>query len=462
MNDGQASPGTKQMDMPLRRNREFRLLWMGGVASGLGSEFTQIAFPLLLLVITGSAGYAGFLSSAQSAAYTLIMLPAGVLADRFNRGHLMAFCTFANAVLLAILTLLMAFDIVQIFTLFTIATLMAMMEGLFAPTHVASLKQIVAEKDLNEAYAVDQARAQAAGLLGPVIGGWLFGLGRWVPFLGSLLAFLASGILMRGIKQPMWSGGAAKEEKLGWRGTLEGFHFIFRQPFVRLITLISMGYMFTSTAFPLIYIASLHDSKISATAIGFMIAAYGVAGVAGALATPAILRAVPPNLLFILGTAILPAVMVGLAMTDQVPAVVGCACLLFFSMPPLTSIARGYLAAAAPAHLQGRVFASTMAIGAMLTPISPALFGMVFDSAGRSWAFIAMATTGVLAAIPCVAKPIRTAVRLEQMTTRNTHVLAAFPTDLSTVCRITGCFQSHRLTAVSCSTCDSFSGLRTW
>ena len=41
-------------DHPLRRNRDFNLLWVGQVVSDLGANISAIAFPLLVLATTGS------------------------------------------------------------------------------------------------------------------------------------------------------------------------------------------------------------------------------------------------------------------------------------------------------------------------------------------------------------------------------------------------------------------------
>ena len=46
-------------DHPLRRNRDFNLLWVGQVVSDLGANVSAIAFPLLVLATTGSPVKAG-------------------------------------------------------------------------------------------------------------------------------------------------------------------------------------------------------------------------------------------------------------------------------------------------------------------------------------------------------------------------------------------------------------------
>jgi MFS family permease len=71
--------------VPLRRNREFRLLWGGQTLSELGSQLSLVAYPLLVLAVTGSPAKAGVVGFAKTVPYAVLALPAGALADRVNR-----------------------------------------------------------------------------------------------------------------------------------------------------------------------------------------------------------------------------------------------------------------------------------------------------------------------------------------------------------------------------------------
>ncbi len=73
--------------IPLRRNRDFILLWSGQVVSTLGSEVSGLAFPLLVLSLTGSPARAGIVGFARGLPYLLVYLPAGAPVDRWNRKH---------------------------------------------------------------------------------------------------------------------------------------------------------------------------------------------------------------------------------------------------------------------------------------------------------------------------------------------------------------------------------------
>jgi MFS family permease len=77
---------------PLLRHRDFMLLWGGEVLSELGSQTSTVAYPLLILALTGSAAKAGVVGLAKWLPLALFAVPAGVLADRLNRKRLMIAC----------------------------------------------------------------------------------------------------------------------------------------------------------------------------------------------------------------------------------------------------------------------------------------------------------------------------------------------------------------------------------
>src|ERR1700722_7044562 len=78
--------------VPLRRNRDFQLVWGGQAISLLGSQTSKIAYPLLVLAMTGSPARAGIAGFAALLGYLLWPLPAGALADRHDRKRIMIAC----------------------------------------------------------------------------------------------------------------------------------------------------------------------------------------------------------------------------------------------------------------------------------------------------------------------------------------------------------------------------------
>ena len=66
--------------IPLRHNRDFQLLWSGQAISVLGSQTSKIAYPLLVLAMTGSPAKAGIAGFAAMLGYLLFPLLAGSIA----------------------------------------------------------------------------------------------------------------------------------------------------------------------------------------------------------------------------------------------------------------------------------------------------------------------------------------------------------------------------------------------
>src|SRR6202049_1691940 len=80
--------------VPLWRNRDYLLLWLGQAVSSLGTSCTQFAFPLLMVGLTRSIAAAGLAYSLGQLPYLLLSLPAGALVDRWPRKRVMIICTF--------------------------------------------------------------------------------------------------------------------------------------------------------------------------------------------------------------------------------------------------------------------------------------------------------------------------------------------------------------------------------
>ena len=73
---------------------------MGEATSRIGVQIALIAYPLLVLALTGSAAKAGIVAFARTVPWLLFSLPAGALIDRFNRKSIMIFADLGAAVAL--------------------------------------------------------------------------------------------------------------------------------------------------------------------------------------------------------------------------------------------------------------------------------------------------------------------------------------------------------------------------
>ncbi len=83
--------------VPFWRNRDYLLLFGGQMVSNVGSEVSLLAFPLLVLFLTGSPAQAGIIGALRGLPYFVLGLPAGALVDRWDRKRVMILCDSGRA-----------------------------------------------------------------------------------------------------------------------------------------------------------------------------------------------------------------------------------------------------------------------------------------------------------------------------------------------------------------------------
>ena len=89
-------------------NRDFRLIWSAQTLSEFGNGLSQLAYPLLMLAITGSPAAAGALAAVRALPYLFLGLLAGALVDRWDRKRTMIFCDLARAANVASIPIVLA------------------------------------------------------------------------------------------------------------------------------------------------------------------------------------------------------------------------------------------------------------------------------------------------------------------------------------------------------------------
>ncbi|GIG66230.1 MFS transporter [Phytomonospora endophytica] len=396
--------------IPLRRNRDFQLLWSGRAVSTLGNEVTEIAYPLIMLGVTGSAGYAGMVAAAQLVTLLLFTLPAGLIADRVNRRTIMIGSNLARAAIMGALALAAHAGHAGFAAIIGAAIASSLFAALFNPASAAAVKQLVPPAQLPDAMAQNQARMFGAELAGRPLGGWLLGLGRAVPFVFDMLTFLIGAVALLFIRTPLngrSASSSAKKAVPDVKGMTAGLRHLFGIPRLRLLVLWGMGVNFAFGAVHLMLIATWHRQGMANAGIGALAAAIAVGGLLGALFTGRILRRVRPTPL-IIGLAFgAPPLIAAIGFVPgPVPIAVIC-CVITFFVPALNALVLTYVVAGTPDGLQGRVSSGAGFLVSALQPLSPLLFGTVFDTGGPAAAFALMGGVTLVAALATLSRHLR-------------------------------------------------------
>lgn len=276
-----------QQQQPLWRNTDYMLLWSGQVVSSVGTQVSQLAFPLLVLALTHSPAQAGLIGAIRLLPYVIFSLPAGALIDRWDRKRLMILCDAGRAVSMASIPLAMLLGHLTLVQLYIVSLIEGTLFVFFNIAEVACLPRVVTKEQLTSASAQNYTTFNISSLLGSPLGGLLYSISATLPFLADGISYAGSVLSLFFIKadfqgeRTMSTMGNISARKL-WLEIREGMIWLWRQPLIRLMAVLMCGYnlvLNSSGLFIIVLAQHLHASSIT---IGLIFSAGGVGGIAGA------------------------------------------------------------------------------------------------------------------------------------------------------------------------------------
>ncbi|MGH3964692.1 MAG: MFS transporter [Pseudonocardiaceae bacterium] len=280
-------------DVPLSRNRNYQLLWISQVLSGVGLSASVIAFPLLVLALTGSAAASGLVLGAIAAGQLIAGLPAGALVDRWDRKAIMLSCEAIQVIVAASLVAALWWDVAQVAHLVVVAVVMGVCAALFRPAEDACLPRVVPAEQLSTAVALNAARASVAQLSGTAAGGFLFAVARFVPFVVDALAHAVACILLVFLRVPPREVRPAPARHLG-REITTGLRWVWGHRHIRVTALCAVVLNLFFSAFYLIVIVLAVARGVPSGQVGIMAAMLGVGGLLGALVASRLSQVLSP------------------------------------------------------------------------------------------------------------------------------------------------------------------------
>ncbi|MFP4461664.1 MAG: MFS transporter, partial [Thermotogota bacterium] len=175
--------------------KNFYLYALGRLVSIIGSGIQMIAIPLFILDLTGSGTIMGTFVLVSNLPRLIFGPFAGVLGDRFDRKKIMVMMDFARGAIILLLAVMTRMDALQISGLLIAQFIISTMDITFDPATQAMLGDIVHNNDLNKANSIIQGINSFSFIVGPAMGGILYGLfGIEVVFLINGISFVLSAL----------------------------------------------------------------------------------------------------------------------------------------------------------------------------------------------------------------------------------------------------------------------------
>ena len=191
---------------PLRRHREYRLLFAGMGVSLFGSMLTFVAVPFQVYELTGSSLMVGLVSLAELVPLLVMPFVGGALADASDRRRMVWLSELGFAVSVAVLLANSLLPTPQVAVIFVVGAVMAAIYGIQRPSLDALTPRLVSREELPAASALDSLRMNVGTIGGPAIAGVLIAtVGLPVTYGLDIVTFLVSLVtlaLMRAVPPP--------------------------------------------------------------------------------------------------------------------------------------------------------------------------------------------------------------------------------------------------------------------
>ncbi|MFB0617916.1 MFS transporter [Streptomyces sp. AGS-58] len=389
---------------PLLRNRDFVLLWQAAAVSGLGSNASSVAYPLLILALTGSPADAGLTGFITLLPQLLFQLPAGALVDHWNRRRTMITCDVLRGLAVGSVAAALLLHRLSLPHVLAVGFAEGTLTVCFRIAASAAVPNVVHPSQLAAALSRNEARARGAAMLGQPLGGVLFGLGRAVPFLFDAASYLWSLVGLLLIRREFQAERRPRTAPLH-RELTEGVRWLWHQPFLRTTTFLIAGSNLLFQALFLTVIVMARGRHGSSAAIGVMFGVAAVGGVLGSLLAPAVERRLSMRTV-VIGANCAWALLTPVLLVVRDPYLIGVVyALMCFVGPVWNVVISAYQLAVTPDAIQGRVLGAVGLVAFGAVPLGSLVGGQLLAGLGADATVRVLAAWMVLLAATAALSP---------------------------------------------------------
>ncbi|GAA0284946.1 MFS transporter [Streptomyces polychromogenes] len=328
--------------VPLRRNRDFTVFWLGQALSVVGGSLSLVALPMLVLEATGSLVQMGLITVVSGVTGILTGLFAGHVVDRADRRRLMIACDLLRGLLLGAVPLVWLTAGPRMWVLYVLTTLVTALKTLFDVAYVTAVPHLVGPGELTAANARLMGTFALGTLAGPVAAGFITAGpgGEWALGVDGA-TFLVSAVSLRWVTfgrrarparetpapAPASSAGGLREV------FTVGFRFLWGHVLLRPLTvLLTLLTFVTMGATDLLIYRVREDLGRDAATLGYVIAVSGLGVIAAALAAGRLRRALGFGPCWLGSVGLIAVAVAGTGVSRSVPAIAVLAAVFMFGM----------------------------------------------------------------------------------------------------------------------------------
>jgi MFS family permease len=386
---------------PVRRRAPLYALYGAETISLAGNAVAQLAIPWYVLVTTGSPTLTGLAVFFNFLPIVLAAFFGGVVVDRLGFRATSIVADFASAGAVAAIPLLESTVGIELWQLFALVFLGALLDAPGATARAALLPDVVelAGARMERASGIRSAIQQSAILIGAPIGGVLVAaFGATTALWLDAASFLVSAALV-GFFVPRPAAAAADEEEAPGRffeELTEGIRFIWQRRVLRAVVLMVLLSNLLEAPFPVVMSVFAREEYGSASDLGLMFGVFGGGALAGSLVYSAVGHRLPRRRTFLWCFAGIPIAYLALATLPPLPVALVALAVTGLVAGPINPLLFTVLTEIVPTQLRGRVFGAVRGGAWAAIPLGTLVGGVLVGAIGVAPTFLAI---GVLLAL---------------------------------------------------------------
>lgn len=383
-----ASPRRRALGLPRTfvalRNRDFRMLWIGTLGSFTAMQMQLVARGYLAYAITGSAAALGIVTLARGLPQLVFTLFGGVLADRVRKRNLLLVTQTATGIISLATAILVYSGQITIWQLVVLGLLEGSVFSFNMPARQAFLPELVGQKDLMNAIALNNAGMNFTRIFGPALAGTLIGLpaiGLEKVFFFMSVCYLLPVFMLTRI-QPKFGSAQRKARGPVLKELGSGLRYIRQHEVLGMLIVLGfvpiiLGFSY-QTLLPVFQKQVLH---VGPKSLGLMSSAAGIGALVGALFIASYTNIKRRGMMQLITGAGFGVSLVLFALSRNFAYALGALSLVGFSGSVYQSLNTSLITSKTNAEFYGRVM-SVNQLGFSLNMIAPLPIGIAVDRVG--------------------------------------------------------------------------------
>ena len=220
-------------------SRSFLLVWGGRNFCRLGDSIHEVALAWVVYKLTGSALAMGVMMAVTALPQVLLLLLGGIVSDRFSRRRILLVTDGMSAIAMGMLAFLWWQGWLTMPVILATTCLMGALSAFYGPAYAPLLGDVVPERLIPRANAVDGATFSIMTMAGPALGGLMAVWSLTFALVFNAFTFAVSFLCLWALD---WQrAGSVELDRISWRGLNQGFNYVMKQRW-----LLSLGIIFAA------------------------------------------------------------------------------------------------------------------------------------------------------------------------------------------------------------------------